>query len=89
MDFIEEIIDEYNRPDILDVGCKTCRHILDLARRGYQTTGLDLSQSMLDRARLDADHKNLPITLVRADARDLPFCEEFDVVLVLCQRAFP
>lgn len=36
---------------LLDVGCGTGRHALELARRGYSVSGTDLSESMLNRAR--------------------------------------
>lgn len=35
---------------IIDVGCGTGAHALEFASRGYRVTGVDLSQSMLDRA---------------------------------------
>lgn len=35
---------------VLDVGCGTGAHAIELARRGYQVTGVDLSKAMLDRA---------------------------------------
>lgn len=35
---------------VLDVGCGTGNHSLELARRGYEATGVDLSQPMLVKA---------------------------------------
>jgi SAM-dependent methyltransferase len=35
---------------LLDIGCGTGSHSIELAQRGYQVTGVDLSQSMLDAA---------------------------------------
>jgi len=35
---------------LLDIGCGTGGHAIELAERGYQVTGVDRSQSMLDEA---------------------------------------
>jgi len=35
---------------ILDVGCGTGRHSVELAKRGYKVTGIDLSAEMLKEA---------------------------------------
>lgn len=40
---------------LLDVGCGTGGHALELARRGYNVTGVDLSQAMLDAAANKSD----------------------------------
>jgi ubiquinone/menaquinone biosynthesis C-methylase UbiE len=36
---------------ILDIGCGTGRHAVELAKRGYQITGVDISAGMLQEAR--------------------------------------
>ncbi len=54
-DFIEEILKrEYRigKPDLLlDLGCGTGKMTIELARRGYDMTGIDYSVEMLDIAR--------------------------------------
>lgn len=50
VDFIEKEINCDKSRKILDVGCGTGRHALELARRGYSVVGVDLSKSMLDKA---------------------------------------
>ena len=62
-DFIEENIRRYN-PNmptelVLDLGCGTGRMTLELARRGYDMTGVDLSSEMLDVARASAEREGL------------------------------
>ena len=88
-DFIEQEIDRNTSARILDIGCGTGRHAIELARRGYTVVGIDLSESQLKRAREKAAEQALSIDFQRLDARNLPFCEEFDLAIMLCEGAFP
>jgi 2-polyprenyl-3-methyl-5-hydroxy-6-metoxy-1,4-benzoquinol methylase len=88
-DFIEKELDFNKSLRIIDVGCGTGRHAIELTQRGYSVTGIDLSESQLDKARQKAQEKNLEITFLRHDARNLPFEKEFDVALMLCEGGFP
>jgi 2-polyprenyl-3-methyl-5-hydroxy-6-metoxy-1,4-benzoquinol methylase len=88
-DFIEKEINFNKQLNILDIGCGTGRHSLELARRGYRLTGIDLSNSMLDRAREQARSQNLRIDFHVQDARKLSFANEFDLAIMLCEGAFP
>ena len=74
---------------ILDIGCGTGRHSIELAKRGYKITGIDLSDSQLKRAREKASEQGLLIDFQKHDARDLPFSNEFDLAIMLCEGAFP
>ena len=62
-DFIEENIRRYNSDMktelVLDLGCGTGRMTLELGRRGYDMTGVDLSPEMLDLARDAAEEAGL------------------------------
>jgi len=73
---------------ILDVGCGTGRHAIELTKRGYHVTGIDLSESQLKRAKEKAEVNNLHIDFQRQDARSLPFNSEFDVAIMLCEGGF-
>jgi SAM-dependent methyltransferase len=89
VDFIEKEL-EYDRSSrVLDIGCGTGRHSIELARRGYAATGVDLSGSMLARARLKAQEAGVQVTFIQADARSLQFRNDFDLVMMLCEGAFP
>jgi len=88
-DFIEREIGFNKFLRILDIGCGTGRHSIELSKRGYNITGIDLSDSLLARAREKAEKQGLKIDFLKYDARDLPFNNEFDLVIMLCEGAFP
>jgi SAM-dependent methyltransferase len=88
-DFLEKEINRDKSLKILDIGCGTGRHAIELAGRGYTVTGIDLSESQLARAAQKAAERNLRITFQREDARNLPFTNAFDVAIMLCEGGFP
>jgi SAM-dependent methyltransferase len=88
-DFIEKEIAGIKTTRILDIGCGTGRHAIELARRGYAVVGIDLSESQLRRAGEKAAAQGLRVDLRRHDARSLPFSGEFDLAIMLCEGAFP
>ena len=88
--FLEQEMDFNKQARILDIGCGTGRHLIELASRGYlDLTGVDLSISQLARGREKAAEKDLNISFIRNDARDLPFMNEFELVIMLCEGGFP
>ena len=88
-DFIEKEI-KYNKSlRILDIGCGTGRHAIELTKRGYNVTGIDLSESMLQKAKENAEKEQVKISFHKHDARNLPFNADFDVALMLCEGSFP
>jgi 2-polyprenyl-3-methyl-5-hydroxy-6-metoxy-1,4-benzoquinol methylase len=88
-DFIEKEINHNKSTEILDVGCGTGRHSIELTKRGYSVTGIDLSESLLNKARAKAKQNDLDICFLRHDARKLPFENQFDLAVMLCEGAFP
>lgn len=88
-DFIERELGFNKTLKIIDVGCGTGRHAIELSKRGYSVTGIDLSENMLQKARDNARKEKLQINFVQHDARDLPFEREFDAAIMLCEGGFP
>ena len=88
-DFIEKEIAFDRKARILDIGCGTGRHAIELARRGYAVTGVDLSESQVARAREKASAAGVRVDFRRLDARDLSFAGEFDLAIMICEGAFP
>ncbi len=88
-DFIEKEINYAKNSKILDIGCGTGRHSIELSKRGYQVIGIDLSSSALKHAQKKALAENLSINFQQHDARNLPFSQEFDLAIMICEGAFP
>jgi len=87
-DFIEKEISHNKSLKILDIGCGTGRHSIELSKRGYNLTGIDLSSSMIEGAKKKAASLSLNIDFKRLDARNLPFNEEFDLAIMICEGGF-
>jgi SAM-dependent methyltransferase len=88
-DFLEKEIGSDRSRRIIDIGCGTGRHSIEMAKRGYNVTGVDLSESQLERAREKAAHLGLRIDFQEHDARNLPFVNQFDLAIMICEGAFP
>ncbi len=61
-DFIENIIEKHSdrKPElVLDLGCGTGKMTLELANRGYDMTGIDISPEMLYIARCEAENAGI------------------------------
>lgn len=89
VDFIEKEIAFDKTCRILDIGCGTGRHAIELAKRGYSVVGVDLSGAQLDKARSNALKENVSPRFLQADARMLTLTNEFDLVTIICEGAFP
>ena len=88
-DFIEKELNYNKSLKILDVGCGTGRHSIELSKRGYSVIGIDFSESQLLRAKEKSAAENLKISFQKHDARNLPFNKEFDTAIMLCEGGFP
>lgn len=89
VDFIEQEIKHNKTVHILDVGCGTGRHSIELAKRGYLVTGIDLSANMLAKARKNAKAAGVSPIFKRRDARNFRFRQKFGLCMMLCEGSFP
>ncbi len=87
-DFIEQEIKQDKSLKILDIGCGTGRHAIELTKRGYNVTGVDLSEDQIKRASEKAKEAGVTIDFQIQDARNLPFDSEFDLAIMLCEGGF-
>ena len=68
---------------VLDVPCGSGRHALELARRGYRVTGLDVSAEAIDHARTLAAGEQLDVDLRLGDMWALPADVAADVAICM------
>lgn len=66
---------------ILDLGCGTGRHSLELARRGFDVMGVELLPENVEIGQETAAAEGLEATFLQADLRELDLEAEFDLVL--------
>jgi SAM-dependent methyltransferase len=81
---VEQIVQRLALPPgsrILDLCCGYGRHTIPLAQHGYEMTGQDLSEALLQQARTDAAAQGVQAQWVHSDMRQIPFEEEFDAVI--------
>lgn len=88
VEFLVDLLDLPQGARILDVGCGPGRHSVALAQRGYAVTGIDISRRFLDVAAERAREAGVTAAFFQVDARQMPFDDEFDAVISLCQGGF-
>lgn len=88
VDFLTEELGLTAGVRLLDVGCGPGRHALEFARRGLEVVGVDISEEFTEIGRRAAAEESLAVSFFVLDARRLPFDEEFDAVVSLCEGAF-
>jgi SAM-dependent methyltransferase len=78
---IEDILNLQKNMKILDVCCGYGRHSNELAKRGYQVVGVDISETALEAAKKIANRSNVHITFLKRDVRNLQLNMHFDVAI--------
>jgi len=84
---LEDVFRKYGNEKIktiLDLGCGTGNHAIPLARRGYQVTGVDISEDMLACARaksLNAGSEGQ--YFLHGDVRNIDLHIQYDAVLMM------
>lgn len=80
VDFVAKVLPLKVGDCVLDLGCGTGRHAVELSQRGYRVACLDLSSVLLRLAKKRSDLV-CRAHFVRADMRRIPFAAVFDAVL--------
>ena len=88
VDFLLEELGVATGSSVLDVGCGTGRHSIELGRRGYAVTGLDLSSEMLAIASSAAKAEAVQVEWIRSNATSFSFPGKYDAAICLCEGSF-
>lgn len=87
VDFVIKTLKLAGNERILDLACGFGRHSLELARRGFEVVGVDITPEYVAYASERADKEKLNAEFQCADIRELNFQNEFDVVLNMADGA--
>lgn len=87
VDFLVEKLQLKGGEKILDLACGFGRHSLELARRGFDVTGVDITPDYVDYATQTAEKEKLKARFICSDIREVKFDNEFDVVLNMADGA--
>ncbi len=80
---LERLLELRRDLPILDLACGGGRHSIELAARGYEVIGLDLSEELLEVAKSTAGEAGVSVRFVQGDKRSIPFVRTFGCVLNL------
>ena len=67
---------------ILELCCGTGRLTLPIAKDGYNISGVDITSSMLEQAKVKASEAGLKIEFIEADIRTLELHEKYDLIFI-------
>ncbi len=76
-DFIQKHLQLSAGAKVLDVPCGNARLSVELARRGFQLTSVDIAPEFIAEGKMKSSKAGFPIDLYERDMRDLPWTGEF------------
>ncbi|MHC4480762.1 MAG: class I SAM-dependent methyltransferase [Planctomycetota bacterium] len=83
IDAVERLLGLSPPARVLDLFCGTGRHCIELAKRGYDATGLDYSGEYLALARQRAQQRGVSPRFVQGDAREVEWGSGYDAIIVM------
>lgn len=82
---VDSLLKKYGRDirTIINYGCGTGRHDIELTKIGYQSTGIDLSSLMIEIAKENVGKENINIDFAVEDVRSFNPQKQYDAVISL------
>ncbi|MFO7792757.1 MAG: class I SAM-dependent methyltransferase [Candidatus Saliniplasma sp.] len=81
VDKIVEILDLKVGDKVLDLCCGVGRHTLEFARRGYEVTGVDLTEKYIEKGEKKAKKEGVDAEFVKSDMRDFRRENTYDAAI--------
>ena len=85
VDFICDVLELHKGARVLDLFCGAGRHSLELARRGYLATGVELNPDYMKLGRQSAKAIANAPTLIQGDVRHVDFGKGYDAAIIMFQ----
>ena len=85
VDFICDVLKLHEGNKILDLFCGAGRHSLELARRGYLVTGVELNPDYLEIAKQLSKGTSNPSSFIHGDVRKVDFNKGYDAAIIMFQ----
>ena len=80
---VEKYLQRVKARNVLDLCCGSGDHSIELAKRGYNVTGLDINGTLLQKANDKARALRVDAHFIQGDMRSLPFTDAFDAIINL------
>lgn len=84
LDFYRRRVARYGEP-VLELACGSGRLTIPLAKVGVNITGIDISEQMLDLAKLKANKAGVNIHFLQEDMRSFDLGEKFKLIFIPAQ----
>ncbi|MCK4575530.1 methyltransferase domain-containing protein [candidate division WOR-3 bacterium] len=91
--FLKAVMGIEKGVSIIDLGCGTGRHSIELARQGCRVVGVDISEVLLEEAKKRAAELDVDVEFINGDLRSLDALFEneekkFSGAICLCESGF-
>jgi ubiquinone/menaquinone biosynthesis C-methylase UbiE len=84
VEFVARLKEKNKKLRVLDLGCGAGRHQLYMAEQGFETHGIDISETGLKLTKERLKRQNLEAYIVQCDMKMLPYVDScFDAVISL------
>lgn len=86
VDLFEEFIDRYSKIEVtrvLDIGCGPSLQLRELAKRGYEAVGIDMSSEMLAYLEQKADEEGVTVKTIQTDMINFDLTTQLDFAFIL------